>query len=228
MEKKYIMIIAAIIVIAIIAVVGVFVFHPFGIGEETTSFDNNFMSGAFQGNVTEQAPANASSKFKDWGASYKDTENGIEYNMSSCDNDTLILDILQLQAGMPSLEYREYNGVNWTIFYSQAVPTTQANNTTNNSSQTPYNVYICSAQVDGQSYLIYVVSNGTVQCDGSTYCDLYEDYIEPLLDSIELKHSNNAPKINELLGISQSEYNTLTKYVVEYKSNATGAQTNTQ
>ncbi len=219
MERKYLIGIAALIIIVAV-VIGVFALHPFGIGEDTTPFDNKFMSGSFQGNVTEQSPANASSKFKDWGASYKDKSNGIEYNMSSCDNDTLILDILQIQSGLPEPEYREYNGLNWTIYYSTAVPTSQAvnNSTAGNSSQAIYNVYICSAQKDGQSYLIYVISNGTVKCDGSTYCDLYANYIEPLLRSIEVKHSNNAPKVYDMLGVSKSDYNTLVKYVDAYKA----------
>ena len=77
MERKYLIGIAALIIIVAV-VIGVFALHPFGIGEDTTPFDNKFMSGSFQGNVTEQSPANASSKFKDWGASYKVKSNGIE------------------------------------------------------------------------------------------------------------------------------------------------------
>ncbi|OWT32933.1 hypothetical protein BGI41_05070 [Methanobrevibacter sp. 87.7] len=218
MDRKY-QIIIAIIVIIIIAIGASYAlgFLDFG---PSTQFDNKFMKGTFQGEVVEQPISNNSGSLKDWSKSYKDKTNGIEYNMSSLDNVSLIVDIMSIQAGLKQPETREYNDVNWTIYYSQAVPNTNAsiNNTPNNTSQNVYDVYICEAFKNNQSYLIYVVSNGTVKCDGSTYCDLYTKNIEPLLKSIELKQGTNVPKINDTLGVSRGDYNKLVKYVEAYKA----------
>ncbi|MDD5959704.1 MAG: hypothetical protein PUC09_03550 [Methanobrevibacter wolinii] len=218
MDRKY-QIIIAVIVVIIIAIGASYALGFLNFGP-STQFDNKFMKGTFQGEVVEQTIHTNNSTTKDWSKSYKDKTNGIEYNMSSLDNVSLIVDIMSLQAGLKEPEVREYNGVNWTIYYSQAVPNTNAsvNNSSKIQQQHTYDVYICEAFKDNQSYLIYVVSNGTVKCDGSTYCDLYTNYIEPLLKSIELKHSNDVPKINDTLGVSRSDYNKLVNYVAAYKA----------
>lgn len=216
MDRKYIILIAAVVVIVVVAVAAAYALGAFN---ETTDFDNKIMSGSFQGEVSQQKiPSNQSNH--GFSASYKDKSNGIEYNMSSLDNVSIIIDIMALQSGMANPETREYNDVNWTIYYSQAVPNTNVSNSSNSSQvlQNTYDVYILEAYKDNQSYLVYVVSNGTVKCDGSTYCDLYTKHIEPFLESVDLKHSSNVPKVNDTLGISQETYKQLVQYVNAYKS----------
>ena len=215
MDKKYTIIIAAILII-VVALIASFALGLFSTGP-TTKFNNDFMSGSIVGTATEQ-PQNNNSNYSQWAQSFKDKTNGIEYNMSTCDNVSLLLDILQIQGGMPNPEVRKFNGVNWTIYYSQAVPTTQVNSNSTDNNSKPLDVYILSADYNNQSYLVYVVSNGTVPCDGSTYCKLYTDYIDPYLDSVQFKHSNNVPHIYDLLGMSQSEYKELSDYLVQIKS----------
>lgn len=212
--KKNIIIVA--VVLIALAFIASFALESFSTGP-STKFNNDFMSGSIVGHAIEQ-PQQNNTNYSKWAQSYKDKTNGIEYNMSTCDNATLLLDIMQIQGGMPDPEIRKFNGLNWTIYYSQAVPSTgiDSNNTTNMDKR--LDVYILSTTYNNQSYLVYVVSNGTVDCDGSTYCKLYTEYITPYLESVELKHSQDVPHLYDLLGISSSDYKQLVDYVAQFKA----------
>lgn len=212
--KKNIIIVA--VVLIALAFIASFALGSYSTGP-STKFENAFMSGSIVGHAIEQ-PQQNNSNYSKWAQSYIDKTNGIEYNMSTCDNATLLLDIMQIQGGMPDPEIRKFNGLNWTIYYSQAVPSTEvaSNNTANNSK--PLDVYILSTTYNNQSYLVYVVSKGKVDCDGSTYCKLYTEYITPYLESVKLKHSSDVPHLYDLLGISSSDYKQLVDYVAQFKA----------
>lgn len=225
MDKKF----KIIIIIVIIAVIGIIALLSLGLFSTgpTTKFNNNFMSGSIVGNATLQPPE-TTSEYDKWAQSYNDKINGIQYNMSTCDNVSFLLDVMSLQNGLPKPETRKFNGVEWKIYYAQAVPTVEINedNQTNNSK--PLDVYILTCDYHNQSYLTYVVSNGTVECDGSTYCKLYTDYVAPYLESVKFKHSANAPHIYDILGLSKGDYDILVKEMAEYKAGNITEQNSTQ
>lgn len=222
MDKKTFSI-GIIIIIAIIAIGGAFALGLFD-QSPTTNFNTKFMSGSFQGDVVQNNNT-SNNTYADWGASFDDKNASIQYNMSSVKNGTFLIDLLTIQ-GLSSPETREYNGNSWNIYYSQAVPTTTANstnstNTTNNSTDNSsvMNVYICEAQKGDQTYLIYVVANSTkVQCDGSLYCDLFTDYIKPMLESTELKENSDAPHLYQTMNVTEQEFNDASKYLEQIKS----------
>lgn len=221
MEKNTKIIIA--IVIIILAIIGGFLVYNNLNQKGSTHFDCDFISGDFVGtNVIKNNKVNNS-----WSISYYDHDKDIEYNISTCQNSSVLIDYLSIQ-GLKGPENRHIGDNDWKIYYSQAVPNTaNSNNTTTNTTNTTnniktndgtLNIYICECTKNNQSYLIYIIAqaNCTVKADGSTYCDLYKDYIVPLLESIDLKKSD-APSGSEALGISESQYTTLQQQLAQYK-----------
>lgn len=215
LKNKYIIIIT--IVVIIIAIVGAYAFGCFDFSEKT-EFDNRFMSGTFQGKVIEN-PINSSIKYSEWTDSYTDKVNSIEYNMSCFKNGSILMDIYQLQ-GLSKPEIREFNGVSWNIYYSQAVPSSVSNNSNLNESPV-MNVYICEADNDGASYMIYIVSSDkNLSCDGPMYCDFYKEKVEPLLKSISFKDGSKSPELYDILGIQKSDMKELIKQINQVKANS--------
>lgn len=213
MHNKKITIIAAAILVLIIASIGsASAFELFGMdlfGGPTTDFDTNFMSGTFNGDLT-QNDVNDSGPAKGWTDSYEDKENNITYNMSCVKDGDFITDVYQLQ-GLGQPEIRNYNGQPWKIFFSQAVPDTnitddKKSSETNNTNET-INVYICEADINGTAYTINVMSyDNKTECDGTLFCPLFKDHIEPLIKSIKFKDAKKAPEMYEILNISKEEF----------------------
>ena len=213
MLNKKITIIAAAILVLIIASIGsASAFELFGMdlfGGPTTDFDTNFMSGTFNGDLT-QNDVNDSGPAKGWTDSYEDKENNITYNMSCVKDGDFITDVSQLQ-GLGQPEIRNYNGQPWKIFFSQAVPDTnitddKKSSETNNTNET-INVYICEADINGTAYTINVMSyDNKTECDGTLFCPLFKDHIEPLIKSIKFKDAKKAPEMYEILNMSKEEF----------------------
>jgi hypothetical protein len=213
MLNKKITIIAAAILVLIIASIGsASAFELFGMdlfGGPTTDFDTNFMSGTFTGDLT-QNDVNDSGPAKGWTDSYEDKENNITYNMSCVKDGDFITDVYQLQ-GLGQPEIRNYNGQPWKIFFSQAVPDTnitddKKSSETNNTNET-INVYICEADINGTAYTINVMSyDNKTECDGTLFCPLFKDHIEPLIKSIKFKDAKKAPEMYEILNMSKEEF----------------------
>lgn len=236
MKIKYIV---AIIILIIVVIVGGILAYDYYTAEleiinkkVTTDFDNAFMSGEFMGTVKENKLNDSNSTLTKWMASYKDNEHNIEYNMSTCKNATFLVDYLSLQ-GLSKPETREFGDMEWNIYYSQGVSTVaendtnstnSTNNTTSDTRNKTFDIYICEANKDNQSYLIYVINEKTegiappVESDGSLYCELFIDYIEPLLEDVELKHNDDAPEVYDLLGIPESDYTQLVDFIAQYKA----------
>lgn len=210
MNKKKIIIVSTAVIVLIIASLGAAsAFNLFG--GATTDFDTKFMSGTFTGDVSQNEVKNDDS-VKGWIASYEDKEHNITYNMSCIKDGDFITDVYQLQ-GLQAPEVRNYNDQPWKIFYSQAVPTT--NDTKKNSSENDtINVYICEADIDDVAYTINIMSyDNKVECDGTLFCPLYKDYIEPLIKSIQFKDSKKAPEMYTIMNMSKEEFEYNKEYV---------------
>ena len=178
---------------------------------ETTPFEMDFMTGKFTGNVKL---VNDKEKFMH---SYEDKQNSITYNISTVDNSTALMEIYELQ-GITNPDVRTFNGNDWNIYFTQAVPT---NNTTNTDK--PMNIIVCESQGQKQGYLIYMIIDGNskLNATGKMYSEAYKDYVEPLLNSITLKESKNVPHVYEEFGLSQDEFNQQMDLVRQYKAGNT-------
>ncbi|MBO5966156.1 MAG: hypothetical protein J6P91_03290 [Methanobrevibacter sp.] len=209
-SKKTAILAVAVLAIVISSLGAVSAFELFGMdlfGGSTTDFDNNFMSGTFAGDVT-QNKVDDDNLTKGWTDSYEDKEHNITYNMSCVKDGNFITDVYQLQ-GLGAPEIRNYNGQAWKIFYSQAVPDNNLtdNKTSGNDTNNTINVYICEADINGTAYTINIMSyENKTECDGTLFCPLYKDYIEPLVKSIQFKDAKKAPKMADLMGMSDEEF----------------------
>lgn len=209
-SKKTAILAVAALAIVISSLGAVSAFELFGMdlfGGSTTDFDNNFMSGTFAGDVT-QNKVDDDNLTKGWTDSYEDKEHNITYNMSCVKDGNFITDVYQLQ-GLGAPEIRNYNGQAWKIFYSQAVPDNNLtdNKTSGNDTNNTINVYICEADINGTAYTINIMSyENKTECDGTLFCPLYKDYIEPLVGSIQFKDAKKAPKMADLMGMSDEEF----------------------
>ena len=209
-SKKTAILAVAVLAIVISSLGAVSAFELFGMdlfGGSTTDFDNNFMSGTFAGDVT-QNKVDDDNLTKGWTDSYEDKEHNITYNMSCVKDGDFITDVYQLQ-GLGAPEIRNYNGQAWKIFYSQAVPDNNLtdNKTSGNDTNNTINVYICEADINGTAYTINIMSyENKTECDGTLFCPLYKDYIEPLVGSIQFKDAKKAPKMADLMGMSDEEF----------------------
>lgn len=211
MENKNIIIIA-VAIIAIIAVVGVIFATGMLNGNgnaQTTSFKTEFMEGAFVGNVTLE---NDTEKFMH---SYVDKEHDITYNISTVDNSSALMEIYELQ-GVTNPDERSFNGNDWKIYFTQAVP----GNDTNNTDDGTMNIIICESQAEKQGYLIYAIfgADSDVNSTGNAFGQSYTDYVEPLLKSITLKESKNVPAINEEFGLTEDEFAQQMDLIHQYKA----------
>ena len=220
MNKKMIIIVTAILVMVIASLSAVSAFELFGMdlfGGPTTDFDTKFMSGTFTGDVVENEVEDNNTVSKGWTASYENKEKNITYNMSCVKDGDFITDVYQLQ-GLSRPEIRNYNDQPWKIFFSQAVPDSNVmdNETANQTNDTnnTINVYICEADINGTAYTINVMSyDNKTECDGTLFCPLYKDHIEPLIESVEFKQAKKAPKMADILNLSDEEFEFNREYV---------------
>lgn len=216
MENKNIIIIA-VAVIAIIAIAGVIFATGMFNGHETTTtpFKTEFMEGSFVGNVSLE---NDSQKFMH---SYQDKQHDITYNISTVDNASALMEIYELQ-GVSNPDERSFNGNDWNIYFTQAMP---GNDTSNANSNETMNIIICESQDAKQGYLIYAIfgAKSEVNSTGNAFGQSYTDYVEPLLKSITLKESKNVPAINEEFGLSEYEFAQQMDLIHQYKAGNTSA-----
>ena len=212
MENKNIIIIL-VAVIAVIAIVGVIFTTGILNGNDnqaTTKFQTEFMEGSFMGNVSLE---NDSEKFMH---SYEDKQHHITYNISTVDNSTALMKIYELQ-GVTNPEKRTYNGNDWNIYFTQAIP---GNDTNNTNSDNAMRIVICQSQGEKQGYLIYAIFDAKSDVNSTTnaFGEGYADYIEPMLKSITLKESKNVPKINEEFGLSEDEFAQQMELIRQYNA----------
>ena len=217
MKNRSIIILVAAVIAVIVLAGGAYAIDLFNFNDdgpkETTPFKTDFMEGKFSGNVSLE---NDTEKFMH---SYADKKNDITYNISTVDNSTALMEIYELQ-GVTNPEHRSFNGNDWNIYFTQAVPGNDTNNT-----EGTMNIIICESQGEKQGYLIYAIfgANSTVNSTGNVYGESYTDYIEPLLKSVTLKESKNVPKINEEFGLSEDEFAQQMDLIHQYKAGNTSA-----
>lgn len=216
METKNIIIIA--VVVIIIAVLGVIFATGMLNGDEkttgpTTPFKTEFMEGTFVGNVSL---VNDDEKYMH---SYEDKENNITYNISTVDDSDALMDIYYVQ-GVMNPEKRSFNGNDWNIYFTQAVQGEDAN-----SSDKPMNIVICQSQGEKQGYLIYMIidAKSKINATSNTYGESYTDFVEPLLNSITLKESDDVPKIYEEFGLTEDQFAEQMDLVKQFKAGNTSA-----
>lgn len=206
-------IIAAIVIIVVVVIIGgIYAFTMSDKGESTTTpFDNSFMSGEFAGNVK------LVNNSTEWASAYADEDNKIQYNMSTCKNASYIIDTYLVQ-GMSGPDEREFNGQQWDI-YTLTGMMNAGNNTTNSTNQTVY-IYICVVNKENQDFLTYAIfeNSSSVEVDGSLYCEAYEDYVVPLLESSQLKPNSEVPELYELLGMDQATFQQYVDLMEKYKA----------
>ncbi len=216
MENKN-MIIILVAVVAIIAIVGVIFATGMFNGndnKQTTEFKTEFMEGSFMGNVSLE---NDSQKFMH---SYEDKQHHITYNISTVDNSSALMEIYELQ-GVANPEERSFNGNDWNIYFTQAVPGNDTNNTNSNNTMS---IVICESQGEKQGYLIYAIFDAKSDVNATNaFSQGYADYIEPMLKTITLKESKNVPKINEEFGLSEDEFAQQMELIHQYKAGNTSA-----
>lgn len=189
-------IILSVAIILIIVIAGLIIAGVFNNNEVRTSFDNHFASGKLVGNVTVKNESD------NWSASYFDKTNNIEYNMSTVKNATFLVDLYAVQ-GLSGPEERTFNNQEWDIYTGQGVQS--ANDTQNNTVNTTIQVYMCVANKDNQSYVIYVICGNPdkINASDNIFCEGFKNFIEPLLKSMSLKHDDNAPELSTLFGVDQ-------------------------
>lgn len=93
MEKKNMIIIAAVVILAVVIVAG-FIFisgSSDDSSKESTSFSSPFMAGSFVGNVSLENDS------LEYVHSYKDKAHDIEYNITTMDNASALMEIYEFQ-----------------------------------------------------------------------------------------------------------------------------------
>ncbi len=214
MENKNIIIIAVIVVVVAVILGAVFTTGMFTKKDmATTSFETEFMEGQFTGNVKL---VNDSQKFMH---SYEDKEHDVTYNISTVDNSTALMEIYEIQ-GVSNPEHRSFNGNDWNIYFTQAVPGDE-----NASDNNTMNIIICQSQGEKQGYLIYMIigAKSDINATMNTFGESYTDYVQPLLESITLKESSDVPKINEEFGLTEEQFAQQMELVHQYKAGNTSA-----
>ena len=104
---------------------------------------------------------------------------------------------------MPVLRF---NGHEWKIYFAEAMPV--VNNATSTDQSQRMGIIICECQDESQGYVIYSIFDvSKVNFTLNTFGDAYTNYIEPLLKSINLKHSDHPPAVNEQFGLSKDDFN---------------------
>lgn len=212
MEKKNMIIIATVIILAIVIVVSfVFISGNSNEPKETTPFSSSFMAGNFTGKVSQE---NSS---LDYMQAYKDETHDIEYNITTMDNASALMEVYEFQ-GIGNPEKRNFNGQEWNIYFGEAMP-----NGGNNSSNTTMGIIICEVQKENQGYVINIIfgNNSDVNFTKTTYGEAYTDYVEPLLQSITLKQSKDVPSIADQFGLSQDEFNQQIDLIHQYEAGNT-------
>ena len=66
--------------------------------------------------------------------------------------------------------------------------------------------------------MLYLKTASSVEVDGSLYCEAYESYVVPLLESSQLKPNSEVPELYELLGMDQSTFQQYVDLMEKYKA----------
>ncbi len=179
------------LVIMIIILIGLSFACTMVTSAETTDFKMDFMEGKFISDVDLE---NGTEKYMH---SYRDSENGITYNISTVDDTVSLMEIYQIQGVSEPIKVSSNNN-EWNIYFTKAV---------SNDGGDEMDIVICQCQKDKQGYVIYAIfDKGSYTGSYSTSDESYIQYIQPLLESIKLKESSNVPKLYNEFGLSEKEF----------------------
>lgn len=203
MNKKILVYVAIICIVLAIVVA-----FALGVSNQKTQIDNKFLTTTIHGVAIEN---NSGNSLSDWIINYHDSENEIYYGFIMADSLNFSKNALINVLGAEKVIAREYNGVDWEIYYLDSefgyfdyrlFP----------SLSIPQFGYMCFASGKNGDYFITVTS-GAVHSNSSTDSDLFENYLEPLLNNTTLKDPQNPPKEYQTLNVTKEEYDTVTNYV---------------
>lgn len=213
-NKKTVMIIGGIVAIGLIIFAGVMFLENY-----TTDFDTYFISGSIHGVAEEQDLSQIPAMKNMSMLSYKDSDNFLVYEAFAFKGENFYSKILEL-GGFSKLGNKTYNGVNWEVYSTTNVDNNSLmKNVTSTFSK--YNVISCThgyvfiTNKNNVTYVTDVATNST-NASNTTFdfnSDLYKNYVEPYMNSIELKNSDNITSLADVWGISDEQYNLIVQYI---------------
>lgn len=223
-DKKTVMIIGGIIAMGIVIFAAVMFFENY-----TTDFDSYFISGSIPGVAEEQDL----SQFPILGnismISYKDSSNYIVYDAYAFKGANFYSKLIKI-SGFSSLGTKNYNGVDWEVYSTSKI---ENNSVISNLSSelAKYNIVSCDNGyifVCSQNNITYLadVSINATNASNTTYdfnSDLYKNYAEPYMNSMELKNANNVTSLADTWNISDEQYNLIVQYINNLDENNSSA-----
>ncbi|RBQ23516.1 hypothetical protein ALNOE001_08680 [Candidatus Methanobinarius endosymbioticus] len=113
--------------------------------------------------------------------------------------------------GAEKITTKEYNGVNWEIYYLKSG---NFNLNYNIDPVTPQfqSGYFCFASGKNGDYVIGIKSGLLIQ-NNSVDSELFKDYVEPFLNNITLKDPENNLKEYQIINSTKESYNYLKNFV---------------
>lgn len=202
------------IFIVIISIVVVFVavlLFSLSFSEETTELDTKFFNATVSGVLVED---NSSEYLSAWKLTYNDTKNNIYYDFLMADSLNYIKGSCINLLGVEKVDTVEYNGVHWEIYYfHNSYVSMEYKSYVGLTGSCPG--YLCFASEKEGDYLI-AVSSGAVHSNSSKNTKLFKEYLEPLLNNITLKDSQNPPKEYQLVNSTKENYDIVNNYIRQY------------
>ena len=192
MNKKFFALMT--ILIAMVAIlVGL---YESGVFSPKTDFDTKFISGTIYGDAVINKNH---SKHGPWWTNYIDRSNNITYSFLILKNGSFLMDVF-LFSGFQKVESKSYNNITWEIYFLKTLRTskipTNENSTISESPIIYYN-YVCTANQNGADYFIFLFSPKVTGSELLT-SDLFKNYVDPLLQSIQLKNVEYPPTFQEV------------------------------
>jgi len=205
--NKYILI----AVISIVVVVGIIALFTLSFSEKSTEIDTKFLSGTIPGVVVKN---NASEYLSDWKVQCNDTANKIYYDFIMADSFNFTKEYLINMRGGEKIDSKEYNGVQWEIYYCRSTGFSTVFESAENFF-IPQPGYLCFASGKNGDYFISI-SSGKVHSNSSMDTELFEKYLEPLLNNITLKDSQNPPKEYQIINSTKEDYDNAINNIGQY------------
>ncbi|MBZ9570253.1 hypothetical protein KQY27_01660 [Methanobrevibacter sp. TMH8] len=203
MNKKILVYVAIIcIVLAIVASIA------FGVSNQKTQIDNKIISATIHGVAIEN---NSSNLMLGWMKVYHDEDNGVYYDFLMADSFNFTKKGVINLMSSEKLATKEYNDVQWEIYYSDPNSFNLKYELSKGIS-TDRSGYLCFASGKNGDYFV-TVSSGAVHSNNSIDTDLFENYVEPLLNNITLKDPENPPKEYKILNSTKEEYDWINNYI---------------
>jgi hypothetical protein len=196
---------ALIIVIATVSIFGVSIFN-LGVFEETTPFKTKFIDGVIQGQAIEH-PNSGTYEVQNYSTYYLDYSNGIIYYFEIMkllnQKHSLFFENYDKWMGSKKVSDYEYNGTRWEVYYWDTKSNSKFYNETTN-----FSGYFITADKDGNSYNI-VVESDMISSNDSIDSELFQNYVKPLIESLNFKKISNVPSAHHYWGLTEEEFDNM-------------------